>query len=392
MPSLAFLFRNASLRRVFLANLFLAFHTYLGLYVNSTYLKERLTDTEVSVAYLIAAGVSLASFVLVSGLLPKIGVRRTLLLLALIQAGALTTLALGVALGFVLVAFALYQTLVPLLLLGLDMYAEASVTDERGTGSMRGMLLTITNLALVLSPGIAGVLIGVTGGVHTVYLVAGAMLVPLVCLLAYSFEELPHVRHVPLVFGRTLRRVWADRNVFYIMLAHLNMRVFFSFMVIYFPLYLHEHVGFSWPEIGALLSIALIPYLVMELPAGRIADGFLGEKELLIAGFLVTGIGTALFALPIGASFLVWVLILLLSRVGASLIEIMTESYFFKHVNGNDADLVTFFRMTQPISYLVGPTLAALSLALFPYHALWYLLAGLLFLGAYCARFLVDTH
>ncbi len=393
MLSIRSLTSNASLSRVLLANLFIAFHTYLGLYVNSSYLKERLNGNAevVSVTYILAAVVSLASFFLTSALLSCVGVYRLMLGLIFFQACALASLWWGGPLGITLVAFATYSSLTSLLIFGLDIFTETYMTDEQGTGTVRGLLLTTTNLALVLSPLAAGLLVEASGGYHIVYLVACTLLVPLFFLVVFAFRSFrdPFYRRLHIV--KTLRTLWGNHDLLNIVSAHFIMRIFFSFMVIYLPLYLHEEVGFSWSAVGVMLSIALLPYLLMELPAGRLADKYFGEKELLAAGFLIAAIGTALFALPLGTSFLLWTLILLFSRIGASLIEIMTESYFFKHVQGTDADLVTFFRMLQPISYIVGPLLATIILSMFPVVGLWYVLATILLLGIGSTYMLKDT-
>ena len=58
----------------------------------------------------------------------------------------------------------------------------------------------------------------------------------------------------------------------------------------------------------------------------------------------------------------------------------MTESYFFKHVDGNDADTISLFRMIRPLGYVIGPILATVLIALLvaldsPTRALFVVLA-----------------
>ena len=45
-----------------------------------------------------------------------------------------------------------------------------------------------------------------------------------------------------------------------------------------------------------------------------------------------------------GNNFLFWSVVMFFSRIGASLLEIMRDSYFYKRIDGDDIDLIDFFR------------------------------------------------
>jgi Na+/melibiose symporter-like transporter len=59
------------------------------------------------------------------------------------------------------------------------------------------------------------------------------------------------------------------------------LQLFYTFMVIYVPIYLTEVIGFSWSELGLILCIALIPFVLLDSPVGELADKKYGEKEFL---------------------------------------------------------------------------------------------------------------
>ena len=107
-------------------------------------------------------------------------------------------------------------------------------------------------------------------------------------------------------------------------------------------------------------------------------------------GFLITGI--SLLTMPfIGKIFLAWLVILFISRVGASLIEVTTESYFFKHVGAEDTGLISIFRLTRPVSIVLGATTGILALNLFSFEKIFFVLAVVVFFGFKESLSLKDT-
>jgi MFS family permease len=120
----------------------------------------------------------------------------------------------------------------------------------------------------------------------------------------------------------------------------------------------------------------LIPYILLEYPAGWIADRFIGDKELMLAGFLVAGSALASISLLTPTSSLFLILsILVVSRVGAALVESMTEGHFFRRVTERDVNSVSFFRAAWPISYVIAPLVGS-AILFFGSYQLFFLLTG----------------
>jgi MFS family permease len=136
----------------------------------------------------------------------------------------------------------------------------------------------------------------------------------------------------------------------------------------------------------------LLPFVLLEVPAGRIADKMWGEKELLSAGFIITALFTIIIPFLSAASFVLWTIILFATRTGASLIEITTESYFFKHVQGDDADVISFFRMTRPLAYIAGPISAMIALQFLQFQYIFLVLGIIMLFGLKYSLALKDTR
>ena len=173
-------------------------------------------------------------------------------------------------------------------------------------------------------------------------------------------------------------------------LTKLVLEIFFAIMVIYTPIYLHSNLGFEWSELGVMFTIVLLPFVILEWPAGLLADRFFGEKEMMSVGFVL--MGGALLIMPyLGPVFLIWTLVLLLSRVGASLVEVMSESYFFKHVDGQDTRLISIYRLARPVGIVIGSALGAVVLNLVSFQTIFLVLAIIALFGLKESLTLKDT-
>ncbi|PIR94738.1 hypothetical protein COT95_02545 [Candidatus Falkowbacteria bacterium CG10_big_fil_rev_8_21_14_0_10_37_6] len=169
------------------------------------------------------------------------------------------------------------------------------------------------------------------------------------------------------------------------------LRFFYYMMVVYMPIYLHSNIGFDWEQIGAIFTIMLIPFVIFEMPAGQLADKYLGEKEILVLGLIIMVSSTGAIFFIQSASFLVWSAILFMTRVGASLVDAMQDVYFFKLVNKHDMDLINLFRDLRPAAWLTSSVLAVVILQFFTVEYLFLFTAIIILLAVRPAMTIKDT-
>ncbi len=375
---------------VFVVSIFLSLHYGAILYVNSSLLSKFFSQNTTSLLFVLGALGSIVFFLFTAKLIEWFGKR--LLLLFLLSIATLATLGLAFAqTGFyVLISFIAYSSVLLTIYYCLDIFLE-ELSMDGNTGEIRGFHLALTNLGIAAGP-ITLLIFGNSDTFKHVYIVATLLLIPPI-LFAFFFLKsrmpkwhgLTH-RHIFLPFGTW----WRTKALRRVTLARLMLESFFVFMVIYTPIYLHRNLGFEWSELGIIFTIMLLPFVLLEWPAGELADRFYGEKEIMSIGFLITAL--SLVVMPfLGKVFMAWLVILFISRVGASLIEIMTESYFFKHVGPEDTGLISIFRLTRPVSTILGAGAGILALSVLSFEQVFFVLATVILFGLKISLSLKDT-
>lgn len=376
---------------LYVLNFIVSFHLFLIVYFNSNFLNsEGLSDRSVSLIYVTGSIFSILSLFLLPKILKLLGNYTSVLTLIALELGAFLTLALADSLSVTIVAFLCYLVIYPLILVSFDIFLEGIIKNENTTGSVRGIFLTITNSALIIAPLTAGFLLN-GDGFRDLYLIAGTFLVPLFIIISWYFKGFKDPVYEQIKYRATIREFKQKKNLRNIFISQFTLRLFFSFMVIYTPLFLHNTIGFSFSDIGVLFAIMLLPFALFEIPLGKIADRWLGEKEILIAGLLITGLSTIAISFMTTSVFIFWAVLLFVTRIGASAIEIMTESFFFKHVDGDDADTISLFRMLRPLGYVAGPILGVAALSFINIQFVFLIPGTIILLGVFAALQIKDT-
>ncbi len=373
-------------RRVFAAGFFLTLGAALSYYVNSSFLESLVGKGRVGAVYFGSALVAIIIIILVARGARRFGLLRIARLLGLVLASGYLGLNLISSPATALVFFVITHAAGIGLGLCLDLYLEG-LSLNRQTGRIRGGYLTLINAAVLLSPFASGSTVNYFDHYRSIYLLSFLAVLPLLYLLYYRLtEQTPFTNQTS--FGEKIERFKLAR----ILGLDFLLNLFYSIMVIYLPLRLHQELGFTWTEIGALFTVMLVPFVFIQYPLGRLADRRWGEKKILTVGLLIAGFST----LPIGfldsKNWLVWAGILFLTRVGASAWEAMKESYLFKRVNVGDVGIISLSRLMVPLAYLVGAGSSLVLLKFISTAHLFTLLGLLVISGIVLSLRLTDSR
>jgi len=369
----------------FILNLYIA----LPAYINSTFLSEFMSERLVGLVYTFGSVLAVLGLIFWPQVLRKFGNYKLSVINLILGILAVLALALSKDPVIIFIALALSLALGRLLIFNNDIFLENLSTDSE-TGGIRGLFLSASNFAWVISPMIAAFLLG-DDLYSRLYLATAATALPIILIFYSKFRKFrdPVYDNVP--FWGTVKELMRKKNVRRVVMINIMLRFFYAWMVIYTPIYLHQHIGFAWSEIGLIFTIMLLPFVLLEIPLGKVADSYLGEKELIISGFLIISISTAYLSFISGSNLLVWAGVLFITRVGASMLEIMSETYFFKKIDGRDSNLLSFFRMTGPLAYIVAPLLATIILSFIDIKYIFLVLGIIMLYGLKYSYNLKDT-
>lgn len=367
----------------------LGMSTALVIYINSSFLEAFVGKRWVGILFSAAYLVTLYAVQQYGGLIRRFSNIGVLCANFALQCSALLTLGFAQSKWLLVLAFIAFIVTSSTTIINYDLYLKGLGTRNT-TGRMRGLFWTMVNSGYVISPFVTGRLVG-SFGFSTAYIAAALLILPAFFLMLSAFSrDHAHAtlnRHEPL--AQTLARMWGNWNFRGIFLIAFTLYFFYSWMVVYTPLYLLQG-GFDWADIGLIFSIMLIPFVVIEYPAGYIADKYLGETEMLMIGLFIMSI--SIFLLMSVTSFAGVLIALFLSRVGASLVEIMRESYFYKIVKAGDIDMIEIFRNVNAAAHIAGPAVASLILLVgFDLYMLFIVLALILVFAAGLPTTMRDT-
>lgn len=368
-------------------------HYALIAYLGSSFLGDKISPNAVDVLYSLASLVTILAFLALPKILKREGNYGVTFVLIMLDLLSLIGLARGASPLLLGVAFILNFATIALVGFDLDVFLE-SISSDRATGNIRGTFLTASNLAWVISPVLAGFIIaGNNGsGYAKVFIASALLLVPTLLILTPALRGARGKPSTTSPLRRTLSVLWKQKDLRGIFAANFLLQFFYTWMVIYTPLYLHDRIGFGWNEIGIIFSIMLLPFLLTELPLGILADKKWGEKEALTAGFVVMALSTAALSFITVRSIAVFASILFVTRVGAAMVEIMSETYFFKRIDTGNTETIALFRTLRPWCYLISPAIAFLLIPLIGMKYLFLVLGATLLLGIRFSLSLKDTR
>jgi len=383
---------NFNYHKIFLLSLVsfvLGFVDAFWTYTLSTYFSEISKTNNVGIFYLVAFIGVLVSLFFIQPVIGRIGRSRLLyfsLGLSILFVTFLTQLSPSWFSIFIVLLFIVSNNIV---WVALDVLIEGFSSDKMA-GRIRGLHLTITNSGVLIAPFLAS---KVLDNFHFegIFFVLGIgyMVVFLISLLAFRNDNVTfHERLKP---WHAIQRMIHEKNILYIYIISFALDLFYALMIIYTSLYL-INMGFSWDKIGIIFTIMLVPFVLLQYPLGVIADKHLGEKELLIVSIMIIIFSTASIPFIHSYSLWVWGTVLFMTRVGAAGIEVLRDAYFYKQIDGDNPDLIAFFRTSRPVATIIGTIIASLVLIFWSLKSIFFVVVIVMICALVATILLEDTR
>lgn len=340
-----------AIRTLDISSFILGISAALILYLESDYFKTATGSDNVTVFFILAYAVTLILIFNRHRLVQRFGKKNVFLGNLLLKALVMMTIAF-LPVGKLGIWFLMgYIILTVLSWIDIDILLESCSRDHK-TGRIRGAYLTIMNAGYLVAPFFAGIMLN-RYGFQPVFLTASILILVVWILCFFKLRHIDGSQVEGVDFMSLIRKLSGRKNVLRIYYVSFLLEFFYALMIIYTPLYLLE-LGFSWADIGKIFTVMLLPFVLFQYPAGYLADKKYEERDMIIFSLVVMALSTlAIFFFP-SKSLVFWALILFCTRIGASLIEILRDSYFYKRIDCRDVDIINFFRSVRPMAYIIG--------------------------------------
>ncbi len=350
--------RNKLLLVTYMMTFLFALHYAIPVYATSSYLHKYFNSSIVSAIYMVGSIMALIASINIARSVKKFHTYGFTFGVVLAEIVIITIFGHTQNIYLLPIFFITHFVLQVLLNLSLNIFIQNFTTHAK-VGSVRGLFLAVFNLAVLISPFIGGTILKYYS-FATLYTVAACMLIP---YLFFLHKYLKHMRepayHQVDLFGAA-KVAFKNKNLRAAVIGELVVSSFYATMVIYSPLYLTA-LGIPLTSyMMVVLPLALIPLVVLPYELGYLADKKFGEKEMLIIGLLILTVTTFLFVVISTTALWVWILLLFISRIGASFVETMSFSYYFKKVGAEDPSLTALFINMQGMGMLLVGTVGVI--------------------------------
>ncbi len=378
---------------IYVLSVIFTFHGLLVAYSSSTFMEQFASPQVVSSLYTIASAFGIIAFLCIPHILKQFGNFRVTLWLSAFEILTLVLLGFTLTPLITIIAFVFFLIINPIIYLNIDIFSESIIgTNEGSTGSKRGLALTLMSLAAVCAPLALSFIVGEDSSrLYLTYLVAAFIFCTFILLILIHFRTFTDPKYQKINVLQFIGCFWHSYDLRIVFIAHLLLQVYFTWVTIYLPLYMATEVGLSWEAIGSIIAVGLMAYVLVEYPAGILADKYFGEQEMMAIGFVILAISSSWIIFMENAPILSWMILMFVGRVGASLVEVTTESYFFKKTGGGDTNTISFFRLTRPLSVLIGTLAGTIMLFVLPFKLAFVMLGIFMLPGILLASRIRDT-
>ncbi|MFH1413066.1 MAG: MFS transporter [bacterium] len=370
---------------------FISIADALAGYIQSSYLNEYVSLSNIGLIIAAASLIVLIITLFYHQLVIKISNYRITIVLFILSIISCYLLYTGQSPTIILTAFIIRYVCFMFLATSMDIFLE-NISDNAHTGAIRTKFLTIINIAWLASPIIMSKIVGVENNYHTIYLVGAVILTIILFVILANKRYLKHsVNYKKHDIKKAFSLMWKRKNILAVFRSSVLLNFFYFVVSIYIPIYLHQQIGLSWQVLGIMFTIMLLPFVLFQIPAGILADKYIGEKEMLISGHFIMALSMGLIFATTTSNVIIWGSLLFLSRIGAALAEAMQETYFYKQVSIRDVDLISLFRRSRSLGWLTAAIVSFVALKFLAMPYLFAIIGIILFINCLSLGKLVDT-
>lgn len=343
--------RNKMLLVTYMLTLLYALHYAIPLYATSSFLHTYFNSAYVSGLFVIASICTLLASLTIAKSIRRFHTYPFTFFLVLAEIFATIMFAITENLFIIGIFFIIHFVLQSFLFICINIFIE-SFSKHNQIGSIRGLFLAILSMGYLVAPLIGGIVLS-NSSFKILYIVASLVLVPFLYFMHRYLKHIKEPAYTSVNIFSALRTVLSNANLKAIFITQLTVEAFYSVMVIYSPLYLAT-IGIPLTTyLSYILPIALIPLVILPYEIGFFLDNRYNQKNILISGLLIMVVTTFLCVIVQSPDPRIWAVLLLVSRIGTSLVETMAYTYFFRKIGPEDASLTALFMNIRGVSIIL---------------------------------------
>lgn len=370
---------NKKLKSIFFGGFLFSLHLAFTAYINSSLLSNIIGEKNISLVYSLSSLSAIFLLLLIPRFFSKIGSRKFLLSVSFLSSLLLFSLALLKSSFLAIPVFILYLCLNTLIIFTIDEIIKIH-SKEKSTGKIRGFYLSITSLAWVFAQISSGRILKDLD-INDIYIIASLLVFMFFLNIFFNLKKIEEPNYDKTSTKENILNFFKNKNLRQAYFINITLQFFYSWMVIYTPIYLKNHMNFTWEKIGIIFAIMLLPFVLIQFPMGKYSDKH-GEKKMLKVGFLFIFIFTFLIFFIEKNTLLVWAFILFMTRVGAATVEVMADVHFFKNIKPENEEFIGIYRSAAPVAYIAGPLSAFFIFLLIPdFKFIYIVLASFMLFG-----------
>ena len=366
---------------IYLVGLLFSLPVALASYINSSFIASFVGEKLVGIVYTASSVFSILFLLLAPKIWSKVGGYKFLLIAASLSSLSFLGLALTTHTFTTALIFILGFSMNTLVVFSLDEILKIFSKDS-AIGKIRGKYLAICSVSWVLAQLASGTVLKSFTFQH-IYLISFMVMLLFLIITFLKLRNIPDPVYANTNSLKYIKDFFQNKNLARAYIISFLLQFFFSWMIIYTPIYLSSYLHFSWREIGLIFAVMLTPFVFMPFPIGKYGDKF-GERNILIWSFTLMTLSVLFMFFINNKDIIIWMLILFTTRLGASSAETMSDSYFFKHIKKENEEWVGVYRSALPFAYILGPLIASMLFYILPSFNYIYLVLGILMLfGVY---------
>ena len=239
-------------------------------------------------------------------------------------------------------------------------------SSRKTIGKNEGLYYTTANLAWMIGPLIGG-LIAEAYQFKTSFILAAVFPLIIFILLFIKPLKKDHTTVQTNTSFQNIKLFFKDKNLRKIYFIATGGVLWVISTYIYLPLFIRDN-NFSISYIGYALFAMVIPLVLFEIPAGKLADK-IGYRKVFFMGFAL--IALAALSIFFATPFMTIILIILAS-IGVAFVEPLRDAYFFAYIKKSDElKYIAPYVTHHEAASLIGPLILSSILLFAPFKIMF---------------------